>query len=277
MSFISTVLIDHVSGGLSQSTIDEISAFQNNIRSLLHGYETFLQGSYANDTAISEINDVDIVALENPNGYLPTIGATSIFNDIKSKLEANLNYRGMVTIGNKCLKLSLETRDADIVPAVHPLFGQPNRFGEPILIANNIANYPKTHKNNGQIKNQNTNNNYKRIVRMIKNYINNWNLKNIAPSFYVECMIYSYDNGWFGNDLPATLNHILTHMISTNFNSNFNSVAGDKRVITLFEWTPQNFTSFRQHVINKLQYLNSAISATNELVANGYFRNFFNL
>ena len=87
MSYVSAGLISQVSVGVSQSVIDEISAFQNNIRSLLQGYETFLQGSYANDTAISDINDVDIVALERPLlGFLSISTSGNLFYDIKAKL-----------------------------------------------------------------------------------------------------------------------------------------------------------------------------------------------
>jgi hypothetical protein len=37
---------------------------QETIRSVLGGdYETFLQGSYRNDTGVPDLNDVDVVAL----------------------------------------------------------------------------------------------------------------------------------------------------------------------------------------------------------------------
>lgn len=280
MSYISSGLINQVSGGVSQSAVEAISAFQNNIRSLLQlSYDTFLQGSYANDTEIKDFNDVDIVALQKPlQGLLSSFSqSTNLFYDVKAKLETNQNYRGRITVGRKCLTLDLGTRTADIVPARRMLGGQPNAYGEPILIGQNIPNYPKTHISIGQAKNQRTNNNYKRVVRMVKNCINNWNIKAIAPSFYVECMVHSYNDGWFGNDLPATLNNILTHMVGNNFNANFVTVAGDKRVISVTEWTPQNFIAFRQHVAAKLPYLSSAVMATSEANANSYFRSFFNI
>lgn len=279
MSYISMGLINQVSGGVSQSVVDEISAFQNNIRSLLQGYETFLQGSYANDTAISDINDVDIVALERPLlGFLPSINTSSnLFYDIKAKLESNPNYRGRITVGRKCLTISLTTKKADIVPAIRSAVGQTNKFGEPITIAQQILNYPKTHISNGQAKNQRTSNNYKRTVRMLKNYINNWNINAIAPSFYVECMVHSYTDSSFYNDLALAFKNLLTHMVSNNFDANFRTVAGDKIVISQTEWNPQGFIAFRQHVATRLSYLSSAVMATNEANANSYFRSFFNI
>ncbi len=280
MSYISAYLVDQVSRGVSQTTVNEISALQNNIRSLLQqGYETFLQGSYANDTSISDINDVDIVAIERPLlGFLPSIGTSSnLFYDIKSKLETNSSYRGRVTIGRKCLTVTLANRKADIVPALRASGVTLNRFNEPIVIAQQIRNYPKTHISSGQAKNQRTNNNYKRVVRMVKNYVNNWNLDAVAPSFYVECMIYSYTDTSFSNDLMMSLNNILSHMTGSNFDPNFMTVAGDKNVISQTEWNPQSFIAFRNHIINNLQYLNAALILNDETHANANFRKFYNL
>ena len=279
MSYVSAGLVSQVSGSVSQSAIDEISAFQTNVRSLLQGYETFLQGSYANDTAISDINDVDIIALEKPLlGFLPSISASNnLFYDIKSKLEVNQTYRGRITIGRKCLTLTLATRKADIVPATGAVVGQSNHFGEPITIAQQILNYPKTHRSNGQSKNQRTRDNYKRTVRMLKNYVNNWGIKSIAPSFYIECVVFSYTDESFDNDLVLTLNNILTHMLSNNFITNFRTVAGDKIVISQSEWAPQSFVAFRQHIAERLLYLRVAGVNADTEGANLNFRRFFRL
>lgn len=278
MSYISSGLISQVSGSVSQTAVSEIATFQNNIRSLLQGYETFLQGSYANDTAISDINDVDIIALERPLlWFLPSLSTSSnLFYNIKSKLETNQNYRGRITVGRKCLTLTLATRKADIVPATRVGIGQTNRFGEPIMIGQRILNFPRTHINNSQVKNQHTSNNYKRIVRMLKNYVNNWNLKSIAPSFYIECVIYSYPDNWFSSDLSNSLNSILSYMIGANFNPNFTTVAGDKIVISQTEWNPQSFIAFKNHVVSQLPYLSTALTMRDETHANANFRRFFN-
>ncbi len=279
MSYVSQGLISQVSSGVSQTTMTDISSLHNNIRALLPNYETFLQGSYANDTAISDINDVDIVAVHNPLMSLLTGSSqpSNLFYDIKNKLEANQNYMGMVTIGHKCLTVNLNTKQADIVPAIRSTAVQLNQYREPLIIAQSIRNYPKTHLANGQAKNQRTNNNYKKLVRMLKNYVNNWNLKNIAPSFYIECLVYSYTDNSFGNDLAYSLNNILSHMVGQSFVSTFTTVAGDKIVISQNEWSPQSFIAFRQHIANKLPQLNAAARATSETLANSYFRQFFNI
>jgi len=276
MSFISQALIDQTFAGTSISTKSQIVIFHNNIRQLLLGYDTFLQGSYANDTAISDINDVDIVALERPVG-LGEISASNLFNDVKSSIEQDLNYRGNVIVNRKCLTINLVTKKADVVPAVKGLFFPKNTNGEPIFIAGGIGNYPKTHINNGIAKNNKTNGNYKKIVRMLKHFVNNHNIKNIAPSFYLECLIYSYPNDFFSNDLPTSLYKMLGRINTNLFNPNFRTVAGDKNVISLAEWTPQAFIYFRNLVVSLLPNLASSINAGDEQTANYYYRKFFNI
>jgi hypothetical protein len=277
MSFISQVLIDQTSAGTSLTTKSEVSAFQQKIRQLLNGYDTFLQGSYANDTAISDINDVDIVALEVPVG-LGSINATTLFNDIKSRIETDYNYIGNTIINKKCLSINLSTKKADIVPAIKGILAvNKNYYGEPIFIADGIANYPKTHINNGISKNKRTNDNYKKIVRMLKHFVNNHNIKNIALSFYLECLIYSYHNCFFTNDLPLSLSIILRRLNSSLFNPNFRTVAGDKYVISQTEWHPQVFAQFKNLVSCLLPHLIASLTAKNEQTANYYYRRFFNI
>lgn len=278
MSYISQYFIDQISAGVSATKAQSVSAFHTNIRSLLSGYDTFLQGSYANDTAVSDIDDVDIVALEPPSQeYLPTLNAATLFQDVKTKIETNVNYRGNVTIHRKCLTLTLQNLKADIVPAVKPVFTQSNTHGEPIAIAHGIVNYPKTHLQTGRNKNIRTNNNYKKIVRMLKNFARNRNLQAEAPSYYLESLVHSYGDNSFHNDLPRALYDILLHATGQNFNYNFTTVAGDKPVISNTEWNIVNFLLFQGAVSAALPDLYNALIAQNEANANFYFRKFFQI
>lgn len=280
MSFISQHLIDITSAGVSQSTTGAISTLQTSIRGLLSGYDTYLQGSYANDTAISDINDVDIIAVSTVPQF-NIRAATNLFDDVRRKIETNMNYRGKVTVGHKCLTLFLDTKKADIVPAVKYFLSQNhNTYGEPIYIANGIQNYPKTHLQNGQQKNGylRTSLKYKQVVRMMKHFVNNRDLKEIAPSFYVECLVYSYPDNWFQYDLPTILYKICTHMIDrSKFNYNFISVAGDKQIISPTEWSIVLFDSYCQVITATLPLLGYALNSNNSQDANNYYRRFFNL
>lgn len=278
MPHITYGLIDAVSKGTSASTNETISTLHNRIRSLLPNYETFLQGSYANDTAIADINDVDIVAIANPMTAILTArgSANNLFNSIRTALQQGLNYGETITVGRKCLTVKLSTKKADVVPAIRAQTNL-NLFNEPILIANQIANYPKTHKERGFTKNKSTNGSYKKVVRMIKNYVNNWGIKASAPSFYLECLIYSYPDGWFGQELPLAMLSILRHMCGERFNINFTSIAGDKLIVSQYEWQPQAFFHFKSHVANQIPWLNSSVTAPDENNANYSFRKFFNI
>jgi hypothetical protein len=61
---ISQSLIDRYSAGPSAWKVTQVANLQTTIRDVLgeDDYDTFLQGSYRNGTAIADINDVDIVA-----------------------------------------------------------------------------------------------------------------------------------------------------------------------------------------------------------------------
>jgi tRNA nucleotidyltransferase (CCA-adding enzyme) len=70
-SLISQYLIDQYAAGSSSTRITAVKSLHENVRKALaeaadSQFDTFLQGSYRNNTAIADINDVDIVALYHP-------------------------------------------------------------------------------------------------------------------------------------------------------------------------------------------------------------------
>jgi|688.fasta_scaffold164398_2 hypothetical protein len=283
MTYISTVLIDKVSKGPSESTKEGLRVTRDNVIYLLgSNYEVFLQGSYKNDTAIYDINDIDIVALCVNN--IPKNWG-NIYHDIVNKISSVPQYQGKVSKGNKCVKLILANKNIDIVPSIRSsdYIKFRNSFNEPIQIfnrANNqiVDNYPKTHYANGTNKNQVTNGNYKKCVRMLKNLINNHNKKDIAPSFYLECLVYSYTEDSLTGDLVGRFYWILNHICyGSDFNYQFTTVAGDKQVLQDTEWSLEKFNSFKLFLQKNINNLSSAINATTQSNADLYFRKFFNL
>lgn len=283
MNNISKTLIDRVSIGPLDSTEEGLRITRDNVVNLLgSNYEVFLQGSYKNDTAIYYINDIDIVALCVKN--IPQ-NWEQIYDDIVSKIASSHLYYGKVSKGYKCVKLILANKNIDIVPAIrNNIFPKTsNSLNEPIQIFNRanrqtVDNYPKTHYANGANKNQATNGSYKKCVRMLKNLINNHNKKNIAPSFYLECLIHSYDKSVYNGNLIENFYQILYHICyNNNFDYNFTTVAGDKRVIQDHEWNPSNFSSFKVFLHQNITNLHSAIIETNQINADLYFKKFFNL
>jgi hypothetical protein len=119
-SNISQWLIDQYSAGPSESKVTQVANLQTTIRDVLgDDYDTFLQGSYRNGTAIADINDVDIVARRRrTNAPLSPAQWESLFNAIASKLRNSYRVSGTVSIGDKCVKLKGRALNADIVPAV---------------------------------------------------------------------------------------------------------------------------------------------------------------
>lgn len=68
---ISQAAIDRYARGPTASRTTQVKALHQSIRAALENwgdknYDTFLQGSYRNGTAVADINDVDIVALYDP-------------------------------------------------------------------------------------------------------------------------------------------------------------------------------------------------------------------
>src|SRR3989344_1181520 len=98
---IPTNLIDSLTQGPSAAKLSSVANLQNYIRDLLgESHHTFLQGSYRNDTAISDINDVDIIAIRkatysgsfsrHPVSSLVSWG--EIFGEIEQKLQQQSKY-----------------------------------------------------------------------------------------------------------------------------------------------------------------------------------------
>ena len=284
MTYISNTLIDKYSTGPTEATENGLQTTRDNVVKLLGAnYDVSLQGSYKNDTAIYDINDIDIVAVRTSS--IPHLWE-DIFNDIHTKVSSFAFYKGKVTKGNKCVKLVLQNKKVDVVPAVRQdaFNGQRNSFGEPIQVFDRtkqivIHNYPKTHYDNGVKKNKSTNGNYKKCVRLMKNFVKNHKGTDTAPSFYLECLVYSYSDPSFAkSSLIESFYFICNHIANaTDFNANFKSVVGDKTIVHDTEWGSANFLKFKNYLKNKLPYLQNAVNARNTTDADKNFRLFFNI
>lgn len=195
-----------------------------------HGmtYNFYLQGSYRNDTNIRGDSDVDVVLeltsslkldtdLLSPfdqNVLLESFHpATHQWNDFRREalkaLEAGFG-KEIVTQGNKSIKLKKDPPRlaADIVVCLeHRRYTNLNAYVEGMTFwalhdKRWIINYPKEHYNNGAAKSRATWDRYKRTVRMFKNARNHlesigWISSNLAPSYFVECLIYNAPDGAF--------------------------------------------------------------------------------
>lgn len=284
-------LIEPLTKGPSQTKITQVSNLQNYIQSLLgDSHHTFLQGSYKNNTAISDINDVDIVAVRRItfSGTFSPIRAPQsilwdqIFSEIEEKLRRQSKYSWTVTRGDKCIKIR-GAFNADVIPAVQV---NPDPFIDPIVVysfrsAREKINSPRIHYDNGVIKHQSTNEIYKLTVRIFKNWTkNHFNENNdIISSFKIESLVYNVENNNFYSDFPSTFfivgNSILNKLTESSLPFSIPSVCGQENILE--SWDPSNKDIFIDQLRESLNQVLNAYQAILQSEAENYWKAAFNI
>jgi hypothetical protein len=262
---ISKNLIDRYAAGPSATRRSAVKSLQENVRKALEGaephrFDTFLQGSYRNGTAIADINDV---ALYDP-WRSPATDADwkKLFNRIAAILRNSWRVSGSVEINDKCVTLG-GTLNADIVPAISRTTYSST---DPILIYSRRArqerpNYPRTHYRNGVTKQDDTNDNYKATVRLFKRWACQYpNLT--APSFYIECAVHSVAGSKFDSYLPLSFAAVALELVSYSRHKVIYSVAGDKDILVPSEWDPDDFEAFQKKLLTDAKLVLNAMQAT---------------
>jgi len=208
-------------------------------------YEVYLQGSYRNRTNIRRDSDVDVVVQLNSAFFenLPvnlkrqfrfrdaSYGWEEFRSDV---LKALRNYYGPVRVreGRKSLKVQTPYLPADVVvslqyrkypdrPRSEADFIEGMTFRMPSE-SRWVINYPKLHYENGAKKNKNTNGWYKPTIRMFKNartYLVDRGVipADLAPSYFLECLLYNVPNGKFGTNLQSTFREVITWLLKADF------------------------------------------------------------
>lgn len=211
--------------------------------------EVFLQGSYRNDSNVYGDSDVDIVLCHtgayfrdesrlspvDKTAYAAATGGAVTYGYPEFKRDAAshiMRIYGNVNAGSKALYVpggNSGRRNADILIA--SLFRryyefkslQNQRYQEGICFisanGSRIENFPKLHSENCTKKHQDTNSYFKPMVRIFKNMrntmISNGLLADgVAPSYFIEGMLYNVPNPKFGGTYQQTwiecFNHIVT-------------------------------------------------------------------
>jgi hypothetical protein len=252
--------------------------------------EIFLQGSYRNSTNIYGDMDVDIVARcndvwgrdlallpqEQVQAYFQTYEtATYSWEDFRADVLASLRAyygAGSVTEGPKSLKVAAAPGRlaADVVPAL--TYKRFNYFVNEILQdyvegirfrdrrdGREIVNYPKQHTSNGQAKNGDprTGGHYKPTVRMFKNarsrlITDGVITRVVAPSYFVECLVYNAPDPLFVAGRQAALRGVLQWLVDNPLPP----LLCQNGIVRLFgptaeQWSVPNATAF----INALTHL----------------------
>jgi len=188
-------------------------------------FSLFLQGSYGNDTNVRRDSDVDVVIRLNQTYYANTISlkpdakthydrtlirATYEYSDFKADVLSWLQkkFGADVRPGKKAIfiKGSGSRRDADVlVCARHRRYrpssnGVDTQYDEGIVFWTSdgaeSVNFPKQHSENCTTKHQNTNQRFKRMVRVYKNMRNHmlddrYIADDVAPSYFIEGMLWN--------------------------------------------------------------------------------------
>ncbi|WP_148208136.1 nucleotidyltransferase domain-containing protein [Methanosphaerula palustris] len=239
----------------SQKTHESIRNALNNSELLKErNYDVYLQGSYRNSTNIYGESDVDVVVqLNSVYNYnisgltqsaqskfheehdCVTYGYESFRSDILNVL---IEYYGASEIadGNKSIKIARGSNRlaADVVVCTqYRYYTKYNGINDENYIegmafypqngCQKIVNYPKYHFNNGAKKNnpQNTNAWFKPVVRMFKNarikLVNDEKIsKGLAPSYFLECLLYNVPNSKFGKNYSDSYQNIINWLSDCN-------------------------------------------------------------
>lgn len=192
------------------------------------------QGSYFNNTNVRLESDMDlrvqipeilVKCADNVDfsrayqfgRYIDTgRPVVDVANDIRNALAADCRARfgeAQVTLGKKAVTVdgfSGSRADVDLVPALRfHWITNDGRGGfnttEGVVIVgkdgSQTINFPEQHHTNGKAKRERTQHRFKKVVRMLKRL--NYELEelglisNRAPSFLVECLVYSVEDSHF--------------------------------------------------------------------------------
>lgn len=278
---ISQSLIDKYSAGPPDWKVTQTKNLHENIRKALENsdgskFDTFLQGSYRNNTAIKEINDVDIVALYDPWSSPESDGRWNwLFEHIVTVISRSSLVSGRVELGDKCVKV-LGPLNADIVPAISR---SPYSSTDPIKVYSRRDraerdNYPRTHRQNGVTKQSRTDDTYKATVRMFKTWARQYETMT-APSFYIECAVHSVKDSEFNTYLPLSFASVAMQLIGYTENTVIQSVAGDKDILTRQEWRYSDFADFQSRLQDDVPRVLGAIRAETQAQADAKWRGAF--
>lgn len=206
-----------------ENTIKMIrSAVDANDEFRLLDYEVFIQGSFANNTNVRSDSDVDVCVMlkstfysDYPKGktrddYGFGVGTMEFqkYRELVNQALVDKFGARYVTDGNKSLRIRENTYhvQADVVPAFqHRNYTYLNsydreRYVEGIRFyakdGREVTNYPKVHLKNGTNKNNKTNYDYRKLVRIMKHIKNNMVDVHKADgdkitSFLVECLVWN--------------------------------------------------------------------------------------
>jgi hypothetical protein len=218
-------------------------------------FQVFLQGSYGNDTNVYAESDVDVVirydgAFYHDLSELPAdqkdafkehfSDGTYPYDTFKEHVRKALvaAFGNSVKPATKAFKIAAggSRRDADVVVAFeyrryykfNGEYDQSFDTGIAFFTSDNtrIANYPKQHSQNCTTKHQATGSDFKPMVRIFKNLrsklaANGSIADGVAPSYFIEGLLYNIPNDEFTGTYATMAFNILKWLHDTTDRSQF--------------------------------------------------------
>lgn len=245
-------------------------------------YVTFLQGSYANETALADMNDVDIVVVRKNltgTGGAP-LGGTS-WSALFKEVAAKLGPLGPWRQEDKCIRLNTPGVRVDIVPAI-ALGGDPAQ--DPIAIYSFKAgrqkkNWPRGHNAGGRAKGTATSGQYKQAVRLFKSWkASHFGSKKVAPSYYLECLLHSMPNKLFAGALAPTFVALAQEIVRRypSPHGSLSRIAGEGNLLAPDEWNTASFKEFLDRLTGALPHAEKALREPDRERARSHWRGAFN-
>ena len=172
----------------------------------------YLQGSYKNRTNIYGNSDVDLVVEFNASWLF---SYQEFFQYRQSVMNA-IATRGRKSVsgGNKSIKVANSPLNADVVVCQRASNGSNECIRFFSQDGQSIVNYPQQHFDNGAKKNKTNGEKYKPTIRIFKN-MREWLVKNrwidsdLAPSYFVECLLFNVPDGYFNGRFEQTVPSII--------------------------------------------------------------------
>lgn len=218
-------------------------------------YAFDLQGSYSNHTNIQDDSDVDVVLeLQSTSHYKAssTSDTWKLFRrDALGALKKGFGEK-YVGPGNKSIKVkeTQSTLAADVVVCLpYDTHARDSSSVEGITFwalhdKRWVVSHPKQHSENGADKSKGTSQRYKRTVRMFKSARNYLESKgridaDLAPSYFVECLVYNAPDGAFKKRFQDTYCEIVNWM----GRAHLGSLVCQNEQVRLFGSSPEQWST----------------------------------
>ena len=236
--------------------------------------DSFLTGSYARDTAIRPIKDVDIIIIMN---ILQTNTPSSVINYLERILK---KYYSNTKRQTKSVNITLSYINMDVVPAIAP-----EGIDNILLIPNReekewTKTHPKKHIELSTIMNKNRNLLYKPLVKSLKQWRDVRMSETWKPkSFILETIIYGFASANMISSIPLSIRDFYYYVYNKykkekeeqKYSPIIIDHGGTGKDVAQ-KWTLSDFNKFYDECIASWSSANNAIKSEDYTTSVSYWR-----